>query len=94
VVVRRYRQVSDARSAHILYISPTTANNLEQILASLRDASILTVSDDSKGSAGIINFITVENRVRFEIYPNAATRAGLKVSSKLLGVAAVVGNEK
>jgi hypothetical protein len=94
VVVRRYRQVSEAASAHILYISPTTKDKLEQILATLRDASILTVSDDSKSSPGIINFITVENKVRFEIYPNAATRAGLKVSSKLLGVAAVVGDGK
>jgi len=92
VVIRRFAQVNEVRNAHILYIGTTRTINLEQILARLRNTSILTVSDESRGPVGIINFIMVGSKVRFEIYPKAATRAGLKVSSKLLDVAEVVGN--
>jgi hypothetical protein len=86
--------VEDAKEAHILYISPTETTRLEQILASLNGTSILTVSDDAKQSMGIVNFVVEDNKVRFEIDPDAANRASLKVSSKLLSVAKVVDNEK
>ena len=39
---------------------------------------------------GIINFIMQDNRVRFEINPEAADRAGLRISSKLLQLATIV----
>ena len=46
----------------------------------------LTVSD-AKGflqQGGVINFVEVEGQVRFEINPDAATRAGVRISSRLL----------
>ncbi len=48
---------------------------------------------DVKGFAqlgGIINFIIVKNKVRFEINMKAAEEAGLKISSKLLRLARIV----
>ena len=89
IVISRYKRVEQARAAHVLYISPTETENLAQILASLRDTNVLTVSDQSKDAKGIINFILQENKIRFAIDPEAANRAGLKVSSKLLSVAKV-----
>jgi hypothetical protein len=38
-------------------------------------------------AGGIINFVTVDNRIRFEISVGNADRQGLKVSSRLLAVA-------
>jgi hypothetical protein len=38
-------------------------------------------------NGGIINFVFDEERVQFEINHKAATRAGLRISSRLLGVA-------
>lgn len=90
VVIKRYKRGEQVRDAHILYISPSETGRLEQIAASLRGVSILTISDESLTPRGIINFVIQENKVRFEIDAEAADRAGLKVSSKLLSLAKVV----
>jgi len=94
IVVKRYQRAEQAKEAHVLYISPTEAERRDQIVAGLKGTSTLTVSDESKDWMGIINFIVQDNKVRFEIDPEAANRAGLKISSKLLSVADVVNNEK
>jgi hypothetical protein len=39
---------------------------------------------------GIINLTVEDNKVHFEINRLAADRAGLKISSKLLGIAKIV----
>lgn len=78
------------RSCHILFVSSTHEREARRILDVLREASVLTVSD-MKGfvaNGGIINFVLDEGeRVQFEINHKAATRAGLRISSRLLGVA-------
>ncbi|HVK55683.1 MAG TPA: YfiR family protein [Burkholderiales bacterium] len=94
VIVKRYKILDDAKAAHILYIGANKAERLEQIQTSLNGKSVLTVSDESKEAAGIVNFTVLDNKVRFEIDPAAALRASLKVSSKLLSVAIIVRNEK
>ena len=38
----------------------------------------------------VINFILDQNKVRFEINPRAAERAGLKISSQLMKLAIIV----
>ena len=66
---------------------------MKQILNSLRGASILTVSEIGgfPQNGGIINLVTTaENKVRFEINPDAAERARLRISSQLLRLATVV----
>ena len=40
----------------------------------------------------IVNFITVDNKVRYEINVEAAKRAHLDISSKLLRLAKIVGS--
>ena len=40
-------------------------------------------------SGGIVRFVTEENKVRFEINPEAADRAHLKISSKLMKLARI-----
>ena len=54
--------------------------------------SVLTVGDE-EGFArrgGVINFLFENDRVRFEINVDAATRARLKISAKLLALAKLV----
>ena len=58
----------------------------------LTGASILTVAD-TRGSAqqgSIVDFILQDNKVRFEFNTDAAERAQLKISSKLLSLAKIV----
>ena len=42
---------------------------------------------------GVINFTKVGDKIRFEINPEAAKRAQLKISSRLLRIATLVEGE-
>ena len=74
---------------HVLYIGPAHLQTADQLLASVDRAPVLTVGDSpaflAHGAA--ISFVVMNDRVRFDINPRAAERAGLMVSSKLLRVA-------
>jgi hypothetical protein len=77
----------DLKSCHILFIDTPEMERLPEILGALKGTSVLTVTDnlDQFASSGvIINFVMENGRVHFEINDDAARRAGLKVSSKLL----------
>jgi hypothetical protein len=90
--IRRYERIEDVDACHILFIERTQQARLQQILQSLRDRSCLTVSDtDGFASAGgIIQFVTIDNRIRLQINLDAAKLANLTISSKLLRPAQIV----
>lgn len=58
-----------------------------QSLAAVAGSPVLTVTDDQATAKGIVNFVLVQNRVRFEIDRAAALKNHLNVSSKLLDLA-------
>jgi len=95
LVVQRYGRVEDIHTCHVLFISESETDRLEQILASLSGRSILTVSDtESFALRGVmIRMITVENKIRLRINLEAAQAANLKISSKLLRPAEIVSSE-
>jgi hypothetical protein len=80
---------ADLKRCHILFINASGAGNLPDILDTLRGAGVLTVTDDLErfNTSGVmINFVVEHESVRFEINDDAARRAGLKFSSKLLAL--------
>ena len=77
---------------HLLFIGSSDSAEVAEILAFLEGASVLTVGD-MKGFAdqgGMINFTIRKNKVRFQVNPLAAERAGLTISSRLLTLAEIV----
>ena len=93
LVTRIYHAGEDLRGAHILFISASERKRLPMILNSLRGSSVLTVSDTAGflDAGGMIQFLNENGRVRFAINVDATGRARLKLSSKLLSLAKVVG---
>ncbi len=91
LVARRVRSGDPLTGIDVLFVSPAQSD-VRAILAKLRGAPVLTVGDaeDFARLGGIINFRMEENKVRFEINPAAAERAGLKISSRLLSIARLV----
>jgi hypothetical protein len=89
IVIRRFKRAGDIQACHILFVSRSEAGRLPQVLGRLGKASTLTVSDTGQflQRGGMINFIIDEKKVKFDINPDAAERANLKISSKLLSVA-------
>ena len=76
-------------TCHVLFISRSERDRLPQILAGLHNAPVLTVSEMPAfiEQGGMINFILEGSKVRFDINQEAAERAGLKISSRLLALA-------
>lgn len=92
IVIRQVANQREIQGCHVLFISPSEKDRYRPILESLRNDSILTVSEISgfARDGGVINFFAEGNRLRFEISPAAAERARLTVSSQLLRLAKVV----
>jgi YfiR/HmsC-like len=93
-VVRRYRNPGDIESTcHIVFIGASQLTQLENIVKSLGDRAILTVSDiDQSAERGtMIQFASEHNRLRLRINVAAAKAAGLTISSKLLRPSEIIG---
>jgi len=92
VAARRIAKPQDAANCRVLFISMSEESRLKEILASLDKASVLTVSDIPQFATrgGMIQFISAENRIRFEVNLSNAGDAGLRLSSELLKVAVAV----
>jgi hypothetical protein len=95
LTITRVQRVEEIKGAHLLFISPSEKGRVRQILQSLRNTPVLTISEiEGFGQmGGIINFITVEDKVQFEINSEQAQQHQLKISSQLLKLARIVRSE-
>jgi YfiR/HmsC-like len=95
VVVRRFKEGQDLRSCHIVFVSSSEGKHVPQILESVKGSRVLTVGETSgfAQSGGMINFFVEGNKVRLEINLDAAARARLKISAKVIAVARLVSGE-
>ena len=92
IKVRRPLRAQDAASCNILFVSLSEENQLGPILKLAQQSGILTVSDIPHFAehGGVIGFVTLQARVRFEVNRDAAERSRLTLSSELLKVASRV----
>jgi len=92
VLTRRVTKSQDALDCRVLYISSSEEGRLKEILAGLDKSRVLTVSDIPQFSqrGGMIQFVLVGNKLRFEVNLTNAQTAGLTLSSDLLKVAVAV----
>ena len=89
LVVKEFSSLTEATNCHILFISSSEKPRLQKIITSLKGTSVLTVGEMDKftENGGMINFVLQGTKIRFQINNDAATGAGLKISSKLLALA-------
>ena len=90
--VRRIKSVKEIKKCRMVFISSSETERLDSILTAALGLNILTVGDtDGYAERGvIINFYEEQNKIRFEINKDTAGRSGLKISSKLFGLARIV----
>ena len=93
IEIRRSQEINTLEFCHILFIKPDKKEEMVKILESVKNESILTVGE-TEGflqAGGILNFIIRDNRVRFIINPEAASRSRIWVSAQLLKLASMNG---
>jgi hypothetical protein len=76
---------------HVVFVPQSAA--VTPYLRAARDSPTLTVGETTNfiAQGGIINFVIEEGTVRFQISPEAAERAELRISSHLLRLARISG---
>ena len=92
VEIKHFGKAEPLEFCHVLFIGRSEKSRLREIPKMLKGWSTLTVGE-VEGFArfgGMINFIIVENKVRFEINVRVAEKADLQISSKVLRLASIV----
>lgn len=89
LLVKTLGSIEEAKDCQLVFISNSERGRLLQILTVLEDVPVLTVSDIEgfAASGGMIHFVTLEDKVRFEINLKEAQAVKLKLSSQLLKLA-------
>ena len=88
IVVKRFQEPQDLEPCQVVFVR-LASRRQGQVLEKLRSAGVLTVgeSGDFLEQGGMIRFLLVDGKVRFEINAAAAVKAGLRIDSRLLGAA-------
>src|SRR5216684_5532844 len=88
VRVRKLRPGGPIAGLHVLFIGRADSGRLPEILAAAKGQALLTVTESEGGLelGSMINFVVVENKVRFDVAPPSESD-NLRISTRLLGVA-------
>lgn len=88
VIVRRVADAAAAREVHIFFAGRNEAR-LREVMRALQRTPVLTVTDADGGldAGAIVALLRVGDHVGFEVSSAASERAGLAISSRMLGVA-------
>ncbi len=85
--VREVTGVRDLSKPQILYVGAGHADFLRAMPTNGHPMLLVTDQEGGLEAGSVLNFLTVDHRVRFEVSLTAADRARLKISSELLTVA-------
>jgi hypothetical protein len=93
LVIRNYHLGEDMRGAHILFIGASEKKRVPQILAGLQGSNVLTIADleGFLEQGGMVQLVSANGGAHFAINLSATRRTTVKISSKVLSLARVVG---
>lgn len=92
IKVTHYANTSDIKYCNILFIPASNKIDLDNLLATWGNKNILICTErDGWGKKGsMINFITVDGKIKFEINTASLKNSGLKMSSSLTSLGIVL----
>jgi hypothetical protein len=90
--IRQIHSLKQLSGCQVLFISASESRRSYQTLREVAGMPVLTIGEDEDfiRLGGIIRLFNEKDHIRFEINQSAAQHANLKLSAKLLEVAAVV----
>jgi hypothetical protein len=85
IQIARFKSVQEISTCHILFVPFAKSRQMAEIFSAIQGKSILIITEKNgalnEGSA--INFIVLEDKLKFELKAENASRYGIKLSSKL-----------
>ncbi|HET6599262.1 MAG TPA: YfiR family protein [Burkholderiaceae bacterium] len=87
--VRRLHPGDSVADVHLIYVASSENSRLAETLAAAKGHPVLIVTESSQAIAlgSMINFVVVDDKVRFDISPHSAESSRLRISARLLSVA-------
>ena len=84
--IRRIRAAAQAEECHILFLSAVDRRDVRGVISQLEARPVLTVSERPSflDEGGMVLLFLDGGRLQFEINGDAARRAGLRISAKLM----------
>lgn len=92
IEIKHINTVSEADSPEIIFILSDKSSSLTDVVAKYKGKGTLIVTE-KQGLAKVgaaVNFVVIENNIKFELNKTSAGKAGLKVSTKIEPMAAKV----
>lgn len=74
-------------AVHVLYVAPPDLPRFAKAFEPRRPVLVVADSRDALEQGAMINFVASEGRIKFEVAIDAAQRAGLTISARLLAIA-------
>jgi hypothetical protein len=92
IEIRRLSAIAAGSGCQIAFLGGSGEQSVAQAIAAVHGEAILTVTDAAADphDRGIVSFVIVNDRVRFEIDNAAAEQNHVVISSKLLSLAVAV----
>ena len=89
VLVRKLRRGASLAGLQVLFVGGQDAARLADILQGAKGLPLLTVTEtrDRQAEGSMINFVLVDDKVRFDVALPPAEAGHLRISSRLLAVA-------
>lgn len=94
IVVKEFKKIEDVTDCQILYVSGTYnyQKNASELAAKLKNKNSLIITE-SKGAidnGAMINFVIVDNKLKFELSEQNAKNFGLGFSNSLTAMASAI----
>jgi len=92
LVVQRYSAADALGRCQILFVSDSERRRMGQILAAIGNSPVLLVGEMENFTrlGGMIQFVTTDKGIQFEVNIETARQHGLKFSARLLQLASTV----
>jgi len=89
LVVQRLRSGDSLAGLHVLFVGRSGSARIPKLVAEANGRPLLIVgeSEDAFVLGSAINFVVVDDKVRFDVSLRRAETVGLKISARLLAVA-------
>ncbi|HMB95128.1 MAG TPA: YfiR family protein, partial [Tepidisphaeraceae bacterium] len=91
IVIRHLDSADEVQGCHAIFVPATREADLNAIMHKASEQPMLTIgeTDSFPWAGGILRFYLEENKLRFEVNPEAAAHARLQISSKLMKLATI-----
>ncbi|HEX2394030.1 MAG TPA: YfiR family protein [Bacteroidales bacterium] len=85
ILIMRYKTPAEIQQCHILFIPFVRTKQLPEVVANLATKSTLIITEKTGAlnDGAAINFIILEDRMKFELRAENANKYGIKFSAKL-----------